>query len=325
MPITARNKLVSILTATVVFTTLATLAVVAVGQHFYVGMTNGLMVGGGVGCLEEFYVCGIRGRWMRLIHPLKSLAIYALMVWAIYLIGGPCWPTGSGISSKSFMRGCPWPCRSSWALRLPASWSSERSTSPSWATCSISCSAPITGLSRAGRLSCFSTSTVQPLSPNISGRSRRETSSRSSSSTSHGGSVYLYKGDGLIATWDWDKAIQHEAVLRAIDAMAAAICNQHDAYQSRFGLVPSYWIGIHGGEVVVSEQGDTKRSIGIYGDPINITARLEEAARMHELACVVSGNLVDALKGASTRMSFVGTEVIKGISHPVRIFAYCPT
>lgn len=40
MPITVRNKLVSILTAIVVFTALATLAVVAVGERFHVGMTN---------------------------------------------------------------------------------------------------------------------------------------------------------------------------------------------------------------------------------------------------------------------------------------------
>jgi hypothetical protein len=32
---------------------------------------------------------------------------------------------------------------------------------------------------------------------------------------------------------------------------------------------------------VVSEQGDTKRSTGIYGDLIAITARMEEAARAH--------------------------------------------
>ena len=32
---------------------------------------------------------------------------------------------------------------------------------------------------------------------------------------------------------------------------------------------------------MVSEQGDTKRSIGIYRDLIAIAARMEEAARAH--------------------------------------------
>jgi hypothetical protein len=31
----------------------------------------------------------------------------------------------------------------------------------------------------------------------------------------------------------------------------------------QFGVVPSFRVGVHGGEVAVSEQGDTKRAIGI--------------------------------------------------------------
>ena len=49
------------------------------------------------------------------------------------------------------------------------------------------------------------------------------------------------------------------------------------------------------GDVIVSEQGDTKRSIGIYGDAINIAARMEEVARAHKVRCIVSDAVVAAL------------------------------
>jgi len=59
----------------------------------------------------------------------------------------------------------------------------------------------------------------------------------------------------------------------------------------QFGVVPSFRIGVHGGEVVVSEQGDTKRAIGVYGSTINIAARMEEAAKAHNIACAISGDV----------------------------------
>ncbi len=75
--------------------------------------------------------------------------------------------------------------------------------------------------------------------------------------------------------------------------------------------------------VVVSEQGDTKRSIGIYGDPINIAARTEEAARAHGVRCVLSGDIADALVNRG-RIHEIGEEAVKGISTAVRVCEYRP-
>src|SRR5580698_8445550 len=86
----------------------------------------------------------------------------------------------------------------------------------------------------------------------------------------HGGDIYLYKGDGLIAIWNWADAFRQDAILRAVDAMFATVAHETEAYQRWFGVVPAFRIGIHGGAVIVSEQGDARRSIGIYGDAINI-------------------------------------------------------
>ena len=39
--------------------------------------------------------------------------------------------------------------------------------------------------------------------------------------TDLGGAIYLYKGDGLIALWDWDTAVGGNKILRAVDAIIA--------------------------------------------------------------------------------------------------------
>ena len=86
--------------------------------------------------------------------------------------------------------------------------------------------------------------------------------------------------------------------------------------------MPSFRIGVHGGEVVVSEQGDTKRAIGVYGSTINIAARMEEAAKVHDLSCVISGDVAEALCERNGRLLPIGHEKVRGISAELPIFEY---
>jgi adenylate cyclase len=142
--------------------------------------------------------------------------------------------------------------------------------------------------------------------------------------TDTGGHIYLYKGDGLIALWDWNAATHGNKILRAVDGAFAAVRREHDEYRRQFGVVPTFRVGIHGADVVVNEQGDTMRAIGVYGDPINIAARIEDAARAHEVACVISGNVADALDEGEDRIRPIGDQTVKGISAPIPIYEYRP-
>jgi adenylate cyclase len=139
----------------------------------------------------------------------------------------------------------------------------------------------------------------------------------------HGGEIYLYKGDGLVAIWNWADAIRADAILKAVDAMFAVVASERSAYEQAFGAAPGFRIGIHGGEVIVSEQGDTRRSIGIYGDTINIAARMEEAARAHGVRCVISEAVARALADRSC-VREIGADRVKGISTPIPICEYVP-
>jgi adenylate cyclase len=105
--------------------------------------------------------------------------------------------------------------------------------------------------------------------------------------------------------------------------MFGAIAREQENYEKSFNVAPTFRIGIHGGNVIVSEQGDAKRSIGIYGDAINIAARMEEAARAHHVSCVISRNVTAALSDQS-RIRALGAEPVKGISTPVAICEYAP-
>ena len=143
--------------------------------------------------------------------------------------------------------------------------------------------------------------------------------------TDHGGEIYLYKGDGLIALWAWREAVRDGQILKAIDAVFDTIRREDSAFREQFGVVPGFRMGVHGGEVVVSEQGDTKRAIGVYGSTINIAARMEEAAKTHNVRCVISGDVADAVaEDDGNRLSLIGHEKIRGISTEMPIFEYRP-
>jgi class 3 adenylate cyclase len=110
--------------------------------------------------------------------------------------------------------------------------------------------------------------------------------------------------------------------LRAIDVVFATIGRERRDFLEQFGVVPSFRVGVHGGEVVVSEQGDTKRAIGVYGSTINIAARMEEAAKARRVSCVISGDVVEALSELDRRLLPIGHEKARGISAEIPIFEY---
>ena len=69
--------------------------------------------------------------------------------------------------------------------------------------------------------------------------------------------------------------------------------NSKLVFLRQFGHVPEYRIGVHGGPIATSEEGDTRRAIGFYGDTINIAARLEQKARELGVDCILSGSIAE--------------------------------
>jgi adenylate cyclase len=84
--ISTRRKLTSILLAAIIFAFLAGLTNLARGRSVIYGTLNAILVGFGVGLFEEFYVQTLRGRWMRSIHPLRSILFYTVVVAVMFVL-----------------------------------------------------------------------------------------------------------------------------------------------------------------------------------------------------------------------------------------------
>jgi class 3 adenylate cyclase len=328
---TTHRKALSALLATAIFACLGGLTTLAAGRPLALALPSAVLTGIAVGLFEEFYVQSPRGAWLRGMHPLRSISIYIVVIVTFYLVAAHITHLSLGRLDDlpTLYRRLPYilaiftvfsvvgvlAMRIVHFIGLRALFhlmvgTYHRPVQERKVLLFLDINGSTALGERLGALAMrsfvgkFLFDVSRPI-------------------TDHGGDIYLYKGDGLIAMWPWTAAIKADTILRTVDAICDAIEQERVAYERLFGVVPSFRIGIHGGDVVVSEQGDTKRSIGMYGDAINIAARMEETARAHGVLCILSGTVADALADRD-RIHEIGEEFIKGISTPVRVCEYRP-
>ena len=331
MTATTRRKLAAVVMTMAIFACLGAVTTAAVRRPVEIGTMNALLIGAGIGLFEEFYVQSPRGNWLRAMHPLRVILIEILVVMVLYLIAlhithlmlgrlddlpvvyrrlpyGIAFFTAFSIPGILMMRVAHFVGLRTLLDLIIGTY--HRPVEERKVLLFLDINGSTTLAERLGAL-------------RMRALVRKFLSDLSQPIVDHGGDVYLYKGDGLIAIWNWADAVKGDAILKAVDAMFLAIAAEREAYEHAFGTVPGFRVGIHGGDVIVSEQGDAKRSIGIYGDAINIAARMEEAARAHNVRCVISDVVAGALWDR-TKVRAIGVEQVKGISAPIAICEYVP-
>jgi len=328
--ISTRRKLTSILLAVTIFALLAGLTSFATRGSIVYAVTDAIFVGSCVGLFEQFYVQSLRGRWLRSMHPLLSITIYTAVVALLFVVAVHLSHllTGQFDTLPRAYRRLPF------ALPLVIAFSVIGIV--------VMRTVHFIGIETLFHLMIGtyhrpvveekvllfldindSTGLAERLGAvQIKALVGKFLFDISRPITDYSGEIYLYKGDGLIALWNWHEALSGNRILRAISAVFASVSREEATYLRQFGVVPRFRIGVHGGEVVVSEQGDTKRAIGVYGSTINIAARMEEVAKAHNVGCVISGDVAQALADGDDRLFPLGYEKVKGISAEIPIFEY---
>jgi adenylate cyclase len=112
----------------------------------------------------------------------------------------------------------------------------------------------------------------------------------------HGGEIHAYVGDEAIITWPFDKGADEGRCIHCFFAVQDRLKANAETYEKMFGETPGIRAGLHGGSVVVSECGDTKKSIVYFGDTMNTSARLEGEAKRLGKDLIVSSALLQAIR-----------------------------
>ncbi len=139
----------------------------------------------------------------------------------------------------------------------------------------------------------------------------------------YGGYVMKYMGDGILAGFGYPEPHEDDgrrAVLAGLDLVAAMREAEPDLL-SRLGEAPQIRIGIHTGQVVITDLSDERSSDekdSIVGVAPNLAARIQQAA---EPDMVVISDVTQSLVDTDFYLHSLGERELKGISRPVEVFA----
>jgi len=136
------------------------------------------------------------------------------------------------------------------------------------------------------------------------------------------GEIYKYVGDEAIITWKLKDALKEGNCIRCFMGIQNQIDKKKEYYLNRYGLIPEFKAGMHGGTVITGELGYTRREIAFMGDVLNTTARIEEACKTYQTDFLVSEELMNQVNIPENLTSRkVGNVILRGKSAEVGLMS----
>ncbi len=137
------------------------------------------------------------------------------------------------------------------------------------------------------------------------------------------GEIYQYVGDEIVVSWKLEEGLHQRCCLQSFFDANAKIESLAKTYQEKFGVVPSFKVGLHYGSVIVGEIGLVKRDIAFSGDVLNTTARIQSKCNHFGVDILISNQLFEALNQEEQgRFQFesVGEVELRGKAKPLRLY-----
>ena len=125
-----------------------------------------------------------------------------------------------------------------------------------------------------------------------------------------------------MVAWPMRRAERDAAPLRFFFLVRDRVERRAEYYRERYGGVPQFKAGCHGGWVVTAEVGDLKRDIVHSGDVVNTAARIEGECRPRGRALLVSETLLDRISlPDGIQAERLGAAALRGKAEPVGLYA----
>jgi len=136
------------------------------------------------------------------------------------------------------------------------------------------------------------------------------------------GQIYQYVGDEAVVTWTTERGLRAGNCLRCVFLVSERIHERRARYLARYGIVPEFKAGLHGGSVVTAEIGDIKKDIVHSGDTVNTAARVEAQCRPLERRVLVSEALLQRCPVPDDLVAEgMGSHELRGKSEAVRLYS----
>ena len=109
------------------------------------------------------------------------------------------------------------------------------------------------------------------------------------------GEIYQYVGDEVVIAWNYQDGSQNQHVIKCFYDMKLQIKKYEQKYLRKYGLVPTFKAGIHGGRVIAGEVGVIKRDITYSGNVLNTASRILNKCAELQAELIASDDVLSAL------------------------------
>lgn len=139
------------------------------------------------------------------------------------------------------------------------------------------------------------------------------------------GTIHKYVGDEMIVTWPLDDhRHKPDGAYKAVMAARERLARLGESYLREFGVAPDFRAILHAGPVVAGEMGIVKREIGLLGDTMNTTAKIETSTKKLDHPVIASEEaLAAAALPSDMRANTLGSFLLPGKSTPVSLHSIC--
>ena len=107
------------------------------------------------------------------------------------------------------------------------------------------------------------------------------------------GEIYQYVGDEIVVVWKLRKDNLH--CIKSFFKMKEIIKVKQQNYLDKFGFIPEFKAGIHGGKVIATQVGKIKKELVYHGDVLNTTSRIEGQCNILNESLLISEDIKDTV------------------------------
>jgi adenylate cyclase len=133
--------------------------------------------------------------------------------------------------------------------------------------------------------------------------------------------IYQYVGDEVVLSWPYKKGLANNQCVKLFFSFQDLLVSKESYYQNKYGLVPEFKAGMHGGKLMVAEVGVVKKELAFHGDVINTSARIQSECNSYGVSILLSEQLIDDLEHTKEYTSkSLGAVLLKGKNEEVNIY-----
>jgi len=111
-----------------------------------------------------------------------------------------------------------------------------------------------------------------------------------------GSEIYRYVGDEVAVSWLMNKRFDPAWCVRAVFLATDMLESREEYYMKEYGVIPSFKVALHDGNVLTGEVGDVKAQIMFHGDAIYITEQIEQSCRKLGVNFLISESLLSQME-----------------------------